>query len=728
MLLLDALMVVYLLCGLRNSGQTYELNIKPLQNEIGTYYESAPMTLTPGAYRVYVNYSASHDRTNLIEVISQKASYGALKTNPTILYAGQTSTSYVFWLHEKVDDLQVKVTYGGEGSLVVSDGSLVKTNLLERQQLLFGCLLLLILNVGIYLYDSRKVLHCENWKIAVLLIGIIVGTSIPLTTDYILPGADMTFHLLRIEGVKDALTSGQFPVRIHPNWLQGHGYAAGIFYSDLFLYIPAFLRIMGMTVQGAYKCYKFVVNAATCLIAFYSFSKIFKSKMLGILGSFLYTFQVVRLIYIYGVDGVGQFTAFVFLPLIVYGFYLILTKDTTDEDYKYSFVVLTLGLTGIVESHVLTCAMVALFIILLCLICIPRIRNPKVFLELCKTVGATLLLNAWYLVPFLDYTVSMPFAITKGAATLKQIQTWGMYIPQMFEAFPLGGQYGASDAKNGIPGETAYGLGLGLTIAFIVILFIRFVWKEKKQSKLCDISLTFGVLALFLSTIYFPWDKLARCHTLLKQMIATLQFASRFMTIAPLFILLAFLCCLQVVERASVKKWLAGAVVAGTLVTALFFHNTMLSYTEGLFRIYDETCMGNGYISGAEYILLETDTDKLTYKNPVISPGITFNSWTKEGCHVTLDCDMAAGNEGYIELPLLYYKGYQAVETGGKTLDVVCGDNNVVRVIVPSGFQGIIEVDFESPWYWRLAEVISVGMLAVLIFIKRKNVQRREQV
>jgi len=93
-----------------------------------------------------------------------------------------------------------------------------------------------------------------------------------------------------------------------------------------------------------------------------------------------------------------------------------------------------------------------------------------------------------------------------------------------------------------------------------------------------------------------------------------------------------------------------------------------------------------------------------------------------------LDCDMAAGNEGYIELPLLYYKGYQAVETGGKTLDVVCGDNNVVRVIVPSGFQGIIEVDFESPWYWRLAEVISAGMLAVLIFIKRKNVQRREQV
>ena len=69
----------------------------------------------------------------------------------------------------------------------------------------------------------------------------------------------------------------------------------------------------------------------------------------------------------------------------------------------------------------------------------------------------------------------------------------------------------------------------------------------------------------------------------------------------------------------------------------------------------------------------------------------------------------------YIELPLLYYKGYRAKESGGGILSVVCGENNVVRVLVPSGFQGIIEVDFAGFWYWRAAEVISLVTAVRLI-------------
>ena len=40
-------------------------------------------------------------------------------------------------------------------------------------------------------------------------------------TDYVIGGGDIVFHMMRIEGVKDGLVSGQFPVRIPPEWLFG---------------------------------------------------------------------------------------------------------------------------------------------------------------------------------------------------------------------------------------------------------------------------------------------------------------------------------------------------------------------------------------------------------------------------------------------------------------------------------------------------------------------------
>lgn len=726
MLLLEGILALYLLLAMRSSGQTYELNMNPIQGEKGMNYESMPMAVETGAYRLYVNYAASEDMTNVVDISSDASLHGSLQANTTILYAGQTHTSHVVWIKESVPDLQVKVTYGGVGTLDVYGGSLVKTNLMERQHFVVGLLAISLLNLLLYVLKLEKGKRHENLQVGILLGGIIIGCSIPLCTDYMLPGADMTFHLLRIEGVKDALLSGQFPVRMHPNWLQGHGYAAGIFYSDFFLYIPALLRIMGFTVQAAYKCYKFIVNIGTCLIAFYSFSKIFENKMYGVLGSFLYTFQVVRLINIYGVDAVGQYTAMAFLPLIIYGFYRIFTKDTEEKDYRYSFIILTIGLTGIIQSHVLTCEITAFFAILLCIVCIAKLRNKKVFLELCKTIGVTLLLNAWYLIPFFDYMVSMDLAVTKGGATLKQIQTWGMYIPQLFEAFPLGGQYGALNASKGIPGETTYSLGLGLTMAFLIILFMLFVFHRYRENKTCIVTTAFSIVALMMATIHFPWDKLAKSSDVMRQLIATLQFPYRMMTVAPLFIIVALLCCLKMIQNKQAVMLIAGVVSIGTLMTATFFFDTMLTKSSGYVRIYDETSMGNGYISGGEYVLLGTDTDLLTYKEPIYSDGILFNGWTKNGCKVTLDMDMTAGEAGYVELPLLYYKGYEAVESGGMKLAIVCGSNNLVRVIVPSGFQGIINVDFISPWYWRVAELISLMTLGgtIILCVRRRRTYR----
>ncbi|RKJ44914.1 hypothetical protein D7X98_09600 [bacterium 1XD8-76] len=757
LLVIEFLFILFMAWRLTGKGQEYVLEMVSIvrSEESGDMidYVSQNIFLRGGSYRVVIDYETDSDMTNVVDVLSESAGYGALKANTTPLYAGQRQTSHLFWLTGSVSDLQVKVTFGGAGNLAVSGGKLVRTNHMERAWLLAVLVFLALFDTLLYVIwkwgKQEKEIRREKILTAVCLGGIILGSSLPLFTDYLLTGADMTGHLLRIEGVKDGVLMGQFPVRIHPNWLQGHGYASGIFYCDLFLYLPAFLRIMGFTVQTAYVCYKLFINILTCLIAWYSFKRMFHSNRIGIFGSFLYTFYMVRLVFLYAVDGVGQYTSMVFLPLIVYGFYRILVEDQKKAEERYSFIPLSLGLSGILCSHVLTCEIVLFFILLLCVVCIKKLFQREIFLQLCKAAVCTILLNCWYLVPFLDYMFSMDLAVTKGGAAYKQIQTWGMYLPQLFDPFPPGGRYGARSAGSGMVGETGYGIGLGLTLGLLMISFLLTVVRKPLQKtaeeegrlrwlvgRAGKIVLAFGLLSMWMATIYFPWDRLAKSNALLRQFIATLQFPYRMLTATGIFLTVA--CCLAIKDLEVLKEaeklrpifvHIAVSVIAvGHLMTATYFYNATITESSGFFRLYDEASMGNSYISGGEYILVGTDTGKLTYKGPVCSERIVINSYEKKGSHVRLDCD--CGEQGqYIELPLLYYKGYRAVESGGGKLQVVCGENNVVRVMIPSGFQGIIEVDFAGFWYWRAAELVSLltACMLLLQIVRRFCRERNER-
>ena len=67
-------------------------------------------------------------------------------------------------------------------------------------------------------------------------------------------------------------------------------------------------------------------------------------------------------------------------------------------------------------------------------------------------------------------------------------------------------------------------------------------------------------------------------------------------------------------------------------------------------------------------------------------------------------------------MPLLYYKGYEAYDMETKErMEVFDGENHSVSVKIPEGYSGVIRTHFVSPWYWRVAEGIS--LLTVIGFI-----------
>ena len=55
------------------------------------------------------------------------------------------------------------------------------------------------------------------------------------------------------------------PVRIHASTLLGYGYAASEFYPELFLYIPAILRNMGVSLCASVRVFEAGINLLAAL-------------------------------------------------------------------------------------------------------------------------------------------------------------------------------------------------------------------------------------------------------------------------------------------------------------------------------------------------------------------------------------------------------------------------------------------------------------------------------
>jgi hypothetical protein len=225
---------------------------------------------------------------------------------------------------------------------------------------------------------------------------------------------------------------------------------------------------------------------------------------------------------------------------------------------------------------------------------------------------------------------------------------------------------------------------------------------------------------MFMTTVIFPWDWMQKLNPAISKLCTTLQYPARLLFLAS--ILLTFVSCLALY---SINKYYGGktgkvfalAVILITILTTSYYFDNMLS-TATFSRIYDPAGTGT-YISGAEYLLVGTNPDLLVGKDPIAgNSDLVIENYTKEYLDIEMHVENNGAESSYVELPLLYYKGYVAEIVGADSkLVVIPGDNNVVRVNIPSNFTGKIHVLFQPLWYWRLSEVVSILTVICCIII-----------
>ena len=108
---------------------------------------------------------------------------------------------------------------------------------------------------------------------------------------------------------------------------------------------------------------------------------------------------------------------------------------------------------------------------------------------------------------------------------------------------------------------------------------------------------------------------------------------------------------------------------------------------------------------------------------------VSITEFEKHGTEITFTGINASGAEQAVELPLIYYRGYQAKDINTGELIAVDGngDNGKLRVQLAGNYSGTVRVKFQEPVLWRIAEIISLVTVLTsgVLFVREKMYGRR---
>ena len=696
-------------------------------------WETPELTLRPGAWHVEVLYESARYSEEEQEAgssgsagwcfLSSEGNGAAFSECSLILDDGINVRRDMIWVKtgSLVSDAKMVFYYNGEGSLRIDRVVFTESGLYKLTRLLAAlCLFAAVDILYMAFWGTGTGISPEKKKRWAFLLAVIALSSLPLLVDGVADGHDLSYHMERILALSEELRGGQFPVRLQRSLLDGYGYGGSLLYGDILLYFPAFLHLLYVPLHTAYKIYVLAANAATCLISYYCFRKISGSDFAGLIGSAAYSLSVTRIVNVHLRAAVGEYSAMIFLPLILLGMWNLLTAEKDEKITLRQYLPLSIGFVGVLQTHVISCDMAAIFVVLSMLAAWKKAFRGKVIWAILKAALLAVGLSAWFLLPFIEYMGEDLKVMTR---TQDLLQRSGTYLAQVLNPFaPAVGD----NIFDGMTQEMPMALGL-MPVAGLVLYFWRrsFAGADRtKEGRTAAVLCGLGAAAILFSTIYFPWDSIKMLLGNWGRYVSVIQFPWRYLTIASLLLSAALAEVLQLWEREGkhrlVRRIGLGLCGAAASILCLFYMN-MLNDLETV-RYYNSADIGYNDVSVGEYLPSKAYVDDLQEEEPQSDGAVTLSDYQSEGVIHRVSASNAGEEAAWIEFPLLYYKDYQAAdENTGEGLKVEESDRGRVRVEIPAGYEGQIVVQFAPPARWRAAELVSLCTFAGLILLVWKR-------
>ncbi|MCR4952168.1 MAG: hypothetical protein K6A40_12695 [Solobacterium sp.] len=484
-----------------------------------------------------------------------------------------------------------------------------------------------------------------------LLMTVIV--LFPYLTKAFLPiEHDTFFHLSRIENLSKAIRDGSFLPAVYPYENGGYGYASPLFYSDVFLIVPALLHIAGLPLTFCYKFIVFVFTYASALTMMWLAFHITKKRSVSLLAACIYLFSNYRITDIYVRGALGECLAFAPLPLVILGMYMIMAEKDTEK-----WPVLTAGLSVLALCHNLTFLFGSVLCVIFFLVMV-RSLNKDMFISLCKGVGCAFLLTSFYTIPMIEQLRSQKFIVGLYAAS-SDLGSAAMSFRQFFANKTIFGFSG-----HATPPESAMLVNVGLSATFLPLLYL--FCKEKNRFMTAMVIL--GYIFLILPGTWTPWDHLT--------FLRVIQFPWRLSTPALLLLCVpaAYACC-ELFPKAVIPVFcliLSAECVWHVLpvYTRTFGMPSGMSWDEVLDGALCDPYYSAYYVrvelAGADYLPQNAPDfrgrDGSLRINGIPRPEIEMKKYSTRLLFELDEADCA------VSLPITWYKGYLITRTyEGKT-------------------------------------------------------------
>lgn len=238
-----------------------------------------------------------------------------------------------------------------------------------------------------------------------------------LRTGAINNGDDAFYHVNRILEIRAGIKSGNWLQYVYPHSNGMVAFPLGIFYPEITLIpLAAISLFFSHPVTGIYMGMAFY-TFVTLLIMYLVLKKLGVTRIASFLGSLIYAFSIYRTLDAFTRFALGEYLAFTFFPLVFYGFYSIVKENYREWPY------LSLGIIGVVLSHVLsTLIVIVCLVVVFLLTCLKSKQLLKKISYLILSSVVSILGSLIFLIPFLEQLMVQKYSTPSPLDTSRVAQ------------------------------------------------------------------------------------------------------------------------------------------------------------------------------------------------------------------------------------------------------------------------------------------------------------------
>lgn len=486
----------------------------------------------------------------------------------------------------------------------------------------------------------------------IIIIAASLIAAIPLINLRIYGTDDGYVHMLRIFGTEQILKAGVFPPFIYSKFANGFGYAINLFYSPFVTYGPLFFRIFGLHYYTCLKLFAYSTILISCFTMYNFIYEVSKKREIAILGAVIYAFIPYRLETIFNRFAIGEFTAYIFFPMLFHGLFNLLKGDGKKHYY------IAISAIGLILTHTISTEYSAIFALLYIVFNFRQLKNKEVIRKIAINVIFILAITAFFTVPLMEHKILGNYVIfnsTSMRSLPSDVQNSTIKISQLFKDI---GEVNGVSFKVGIP--------------LIVLTLLGIVTYKKIDKNIKSEYITFAVIAmisLVMVTKLFPW-------IIMPKILTTLQFAWRMLAFFEFA--LSIICAINLyyfVEMIAKDKENLYNVLFAISIALIIVSMVKIDYNysyEDEKKLTDEEYEAqiaektSIWLINRDYLPQKVDTKALgksylDYREDkvyVLDGNATIINEKKKDLQLEFDIENYKANTIF-ELPYVYYLGYK---------------------------------------------------------------------